>query len=467
LTQAQNANAPADLGRRWHSTGFRWLSVYALIFAVSVMSLVGYIGWSATGVVERDTDIVMRWQLSYFDSIDDALLPDTIRERLEDERMHSNYFGLFNENGQYLAGDIRAVPPDLPLDGRGHTLDRTLALTAHQPSPVVRAMAMRRANGQQLIIARDLTHVLRIRETTISGLIGGGIFCLVVTLVTGFLLSLGQMRRVADIRRVTLQIANGDLNQRLPTGGRDELDMLTHLVNHMLAEVERLMHEVRSACDGIAHDLRTPLAHIRTLLGHISERGDGVLDEQTRQLIDRARGETNSLLERFRAMLRISEIGALKRRGGFAALNLQELLVELCELYEPLAEVRSLQWRVHAEPIDEIHGDRALLFETFSNLLDNAIKFTPEGGEVRIAWTSTPAGPQVVISDSGPGIPASERAIVLQRFYRGEQTNHLAGSGLGLSIVSAVLRVHDFALRIDSAEPGATMTIECWPHTLE
>lgn len=431
------------------------------------MSLVGYIGWSATGVVERDTDIVMRWQLHYFNSIEDGLLADTIRERLEGERMHSNYFGLFSDKGRYLAGDIRVLPSNLPLDGRGHTLDRTLALTAHQTSPVVRAMAIRRSNGQQLIIARDLTLVMRIRETTINGLIGGGFFCLAITLVTGFLLSVGQMRRVADIRRVTLQIANGDLNQRLPTGGRDELDMLTHLVNHMLAEIERLLHEVRSACDGIAHDLRTPLAHIRTLLGHISERGDSVLDGETRELIEHARGETNSLLERFRAMLRISEIGALKRRGGFAAFDLRALLVELCELYEPLAEDRLLRWRVHAEPIDEIHGDRALLFETFSNLLDNAIKFTPENGEIRIAWASTRAGPQVVISDSGPGIPANERAIVLQRFYRGEQASHLAGSGLGLSVVSAVLRVHDFALRIDSAEPGATMTIECWPHTLQ
>jgi signal transduction histidine kinase len=457
-----------DLGRRWHSASFRWLSVYASIFAISVMSLVGYIGWSATGVVERDTDIVMHWQLYYFDSIDDALLPDTIRARLEGEPMHTNYFGLFSGSGRYLAGDIRALPRDLPVDSHGHTLDRTLELTANQPSPVVvRAMAMRRANGQQLVIARDLTHVLKIRETTVNGLIGGGILCLVLTLVTGFLLSLGQMRRVADIRRATLQIANGDLNQRLPTGGRDELDMLTHLVNHMLSEVERLMHEVRSACDGIAHDLRTPLAHIRTLLAHISERGNGLLDDETRQLIESARGETNSLLDRFRAMLRISEIGALKRRGGFAAFDLQALLFELCELYEPLAEDRSLQWRVSAESIDEIHGDRALLFETFSNLLSNAIKFTPEGGEVRIAWTRTGAGPRVVISDSGPGIPASERAIVLQRFYRGDQARHLAGSGLGLSIVSAVLRVHDFALRIDSAEPGATMTIECWPHTLE
>jgi signal transduction histidine kinase len=456
-----------DLERRWHTTSFRWLSIYALIFAISVMSLVAYIGCSATGVMERDTDVVMHWQLYYFNSIDDDRLPDTIRERLEGERMHSNYFGLFASDGRYLAGDIRALPPGLPLDRRGHTLYHTLALTMRQVAPVVRAMAIRRANGQQLVIARDLTPVLRIRETTINGLIGGGIFCLVVNIMTGFLLSLRQMRRVADIRRITLEIANGDLNQRLPTGGRDELDMLTHLVNHMLAEVERLMEEVKSACDGIAHDLRTPLAHIRTLLAHVTERSRGMLDPETRQLVEHARVQTDSLLERFRAMLRISEIGALKRRGGFAAFDLYALIQELCELYEPLAEDQSLRWSLGADPIDEIHGDRALLFETFSNLLDNAIKFTPQGGEVRIELTGTESGPQVAILDSGPGIPEDQREAVLQRFYRSGQVSHLAGTGLGLSIVSAVLRVHDFALRINSAGPGAIITVECWPHTLE
>src|SRR5476649_1519785 len=140
-------------------------------------------------------------------------------------------------------------------------------------------MGVRRHSGEQIVVARDLTHVLAVRETMINALVGGGLFCLLVSIVSGLLLNLRQMRLVRDIRNVTLRIAEGDLNRRLPIGGRDELDMLAHLVNHMLEEVERLMTEVKTACDGIAHDLRTPLTHVCGLLARIEEhagpRGDG------------------------------------------------------------------------------------------------------------------------------------------------------------------------------------------------
>src|SRR5258708_39703794 len=123
------------------------------------------------------------------------------------------------------------------------------------------------------------------------------------------------MRRVRDIGKVTWRIAEGDLNRRLPTGGRDELDMLAHLVNHMLEEIERLMTEVKSACDGIAHDLRTPAAHIRTLLANVAERMHVIQDDGVAQMLDSARVEADMLLDRFGAMLRISAIGAMKLRG--------------------------------------------------------------------------------------------------------------------------------------------------------
>jgi signal transduction histidine kinase len=270
------------------------------------------------------------------------------------------------------------------------------------------------------------------------------------------------MRRVKAIRRITLQIAQGDLKQRLPTGGRDELNLLSHLVNHMLDEVERLMTEVKGACDGVAHDLLTPLTQVGRSLVHVAERADALNDEQLSTMVARVRSNTDKLLERFRAMLRISEIGALQRRSGFAEVQLATLVSEVGELYEPLAESKSIQLVVQAEPVGAIHADRALLFEAFANLIDNAIKFAPTGGTVRIALTRTRFGPQVEIVDNGPGIPSGEREAVLGRFYRSEQTRHIAGSGLGLSMVSAVIRVHDFTMRIDNAAPGTRVTIECW-----
>jgi signal transduction histidine kinase len=473
LTDITTTTPPVELGGRWHSTTFRLLSVYAVIFSFSVMLLLGFIGWTVTGDMERETDFVMDWQLIYFDSLPDNQLNDAIHRRLERERMHTNYYGLFAPDGSHLAGDVIAMPPGLPASSKsgtanrkGVTLNHTLPIEGNVEAPVVRAMAQKRKDGNTLVIARDLTHILRIRETIINALIAGGLLCLAAGVAGGLALSVRQMQRAKEIRRVTQRIAQGDLGQRLPVGGRDELDMLAHLVNHMLEEVERLMNEVKGACDGIAHDLRTPLAHVRTLLARIAERTEGLDDEAIAVLVERARSETDALLDRFRAMLRISEIGTLQRRGGFGEVELDSLVREVGELYEPLAENRGIQFAVIAEPTESIHGDRALLFEMFSNLIDNAIKFTPDGGTVAMELRQTHAGPRVEIVDNGAGIPPDEREAVLQRFYRGERTRHLKGSGLGLSIVSAVIRVHDFTMRIDDARPGTRVSIECWSRTL-
>jgi signal transduction histidine kinase len=456
-----------ELARRWHSTTFRLLLLYAVIFSLSVMVLLGVIGGAVTNDMKRETDAVMYWQLIYFDSVPDDQLGPAIRMRLEHEHMHTNYYGLFASDGRYIAGDVTALPPELPLDGTSVTIHHhALKVVGAENAPVVRAMSERRADGTTLVVARDITQVLRIRNTIINALVAGGMLCLGAGVAGGLALSMRQMRRVAQIRRVTQRISQGDLSQRLPIGGRDELDMLAHLVNHMLAEVERLMNEVKGACDGIAHDLRTPLAHVRTLLARISEQAGACDDETLESLVTRARTETDSLLERFRAMLRISEIGSLNRRGGFAELRLDELVREVGELYEPLAEDRSTTLSVEAANVEPIHGDRALLFEMLTNLVDNAIKFTPSGGTVRIALRRTTAGPRIDVTDNGPGIPEEERSAVLQRFYRATNARQVAGSGLGLSIVSAVVRVHDFSIKIADAEPGTRVTIECWSRTL-
>jgi signal transduction histidine kinase len=466
LTDTTHSTPPLELGGRWHSTTFRLLSIYAVIFSFSVMLLLGFIGWSVTGDMERETDVVMEWQLIYFDSLPDSQLNDAIHRRLERERMHTNYYGLFAPDGSRIAGDVTALPSGVPANRKGVTLEHTLPIDSGELAPVVRAMAQRRKDGNTLVIARDLTHILRIRETIINALLAGGLLCLAAGVAGGLALSMRQMRRAKEIRRVTQRIAQGDLGQRLPIGGRDELDMLAHLVNHMLDEVERLMNEVKGACDGIAHDLRTPLAHVRTLLARIAERTHDLDDAAIVALVERARAETDALLDRFRAMLRISEIGTLQRRGGFGEVDLVSLVQEVGELYEPLAESRGIRFTVNGQRTEPIHGDRALLFEMFSNLVDNAIKFTPDSGAVEIALEQTPAGPRVDVVDNGAGIAPDERDAVLQRFYRGEHTRHLKGSGLGLSIVSAVIRVHDFTMKIDDARPGTRVTIECWSRTL-
>jgi signal transduction histidine kinase len=475
--------APALPHRRWHTTTFRWLCAYTALFGVFLTLLVGFIAWTATSSIEHDADTIMGWQLIYFDSIPDAQLPAAIYQRLEHERMHANYYGLFTSDGRYVAGDIVEAPANLAYDRVGSTLKHVLQPDEHSQSPIVRIVGEVRPNGMRLVVARDMTSVLRIREIVVRTLSVGAVFALCAALAGGLVLGMRQIRRVREIRRVTQCIACGDLDRRLPVGGDDELDMLAHLVNHMLDEVERLMGEVKGACDGIAHDLRTPLVHLHTLLARVAERESLRADEAGAQLVESARAETAQLLERFRAMLRISEIGTLHRRGGFATVDLRSLVAELAELYEPLAESREIEWRVSAEPVGEIHGDRALLFEAFSNLIDNAIKFAPgQGGVVSVTLCATALGPLLEVADNGPGIAPGDRAAVLQRFYRGDAVRHIAGSGLGLSVVAAVMRVHDFTLRMDDARelpkpdpahapnradgPGTRMSVECWPRAL-
>jgi len=441
------------------------MTVYTVIFSLSVMLLIGFIGWAVTGVMEHETDVVMDWQLLHFDSMPHGDLEQAISRRIEHERMHSNYYGLFTADGQHIAGDMLVFPPKLSVNRTGVTLD-TPTVAGPERAPVVRVMAEQRRNGEILVLARDLTHVLRVRQRIINALIGGGILCMFTGIAGGLALSMRQMRRLKAIRLATQLIAQGDLGQRLPAGGRDEIDMLVHLVNHMLEEVERLMNEVKGACDGIAHDLRTPLARIHTLLVRVAERTGKHDDPELSTLVERSRLETSALLERFRAMLRISEIGTLQRRGGFAPLQLETLVREVGELYGPLAESRSIQFVVHAQHVGTIHADRNLLFEALNNLVDNALKFTPSGGTVRIELHPTPAGPRVEVVDNGPGIPQADRGAVLKRFYRGDRTRHIAGSGLGLSIVSAVVHVHDFTIRLSDAAPGTRVTIECWTRIL-
>ncbi|WP_414445669.1 sensor histidine kinase [Burkholderia sp. 22PA0106] len=436
------------------------------MFSVSVMLLLGVIASRTTHDMKSETDVVIDWQMIYFDSMADADLPGAIHRRLEHERMHTNYYGLFAPDGRHVAGDVLEFPAELAADRNGQTLSHTLKIAGDQVAPVVRAMAETRPNGYRLVLARDLTHILAIRTAIINALVVGGVLCFGAGLLGGLVLSVRQMRRIRAIRQVTQHIARGDLAQRLPVGGRDEIDMLSHLVNHMLAEVERLMHEVKGVCDGIAHDLRTPLAHVHTLLAHAAERAGTYDDAALASLVSRARNETDALLGRFRAMLRIAEIGSLQRRGGFGEVDLQALVVDVGELFEPLAESREIHFEVLTERVTPVHGDRALLFEALTNLLDNALKYSASGGIVRLEVRQRLQGPQIDVWDDGPGIAPDEREAVLQHRYRSTRTGHQAGYGLGLSIVSTVINVHDFTLRIGSADPGTRVTIECWPRTL-
>jgi signal transduction histidine kinase len=237
--------------------------------------------------------------------------------------------------------------------------------------------------------------------------------------------------------------------------------MLASLSNRMMDEVERLLWQVKSVGDHVAHDLRTPLNRLRALL--YRTRQGHADDDPDAGPLDQALEETDMLLARFKAIQRIGEIDRRERRAGFGPVRLGELIEEIGAVYEPLAEDRRVGLRMRIEPVPGVLADRELLFEAVANLIGNAIKFTPPGGAIQLALTESTAGPAIEVTDNGPGVPADEREAVLQRFYRGRHSLGTPGSGLGLSIVAAIARLHDFRLRLGDAQPGLRVVLECWP----
>jgi len=234
----------------------------------------------------------------------------------------------------------------------------------------------------------------------------------------------------------------------------------------MLGQLERLLGEVKGVTDNIAHDLRTPLTRLRAQLYRLQrERPEG---EQATLLIGRCLGETDELLDRFHALLRISELEDLHRRAGFRQVDLTEILRRVHELYAPLAEDKSMQFSLEATAVPTVNADADLLFEAVTNIVSNAIRFTPTGGHITLRTQADARGARIDVLDTGPGIAPEEREAVLQRFYRAQRGENRPGFGLGLSIVAAIVRLHGFQLEIGANEPlGTRITIHCsGPHQL-
>jgi PAS domain S-box-containing protein len=226
------------------------------------------------------------------------------------------------------------------------------------------------------------------------------------------------------------------------------------------ALLEEALQEAKVVGDNIAHDLRTPLTRVRIRLERGREHAATL--EEMRAVADQAIAGLDQSLTTITALLRITEIEHSRRREGFSEVQLAALVREAGDLYDPIAENKSVTLRVEAPDGAVVRGDRDLLFEAVANLVDNAVKFTPEGGRVALALLHQEAETVIRVSDSGPGISETEREAVTQRFYRSDKSRNIKGLGLGLSMVAAIIKLHGFRFRI-SPGPGCTAEIAC-PH---
>jgi signal transduction histidine kinase len=376
-----------------------------------------------------------------------------MHRRIEDAITFSggrSVIALFSPEGVHIAGNLRALPPRLRPD------DDPLEMppTAEFPA-TARLIARRLPTGEILVVGRDINQLSEMRRIIGSAVVWSGGLILLVGLGCATALSIGPLRRLQQMQTIGHDIAGGNLTRRMPASARgDELDMFAETVNHMISEVERLMAETKAATDIIAHDLRTPLTRVRAQLHRLEQ-----VEHIDRLDVRRVTAALDEVLDRFRAILRISELESRTRRSGFCVTELGAVLAEAVELYEPLADDAGVTFTADLAFKAYIDADPKLLFEAVSNLLDNAIKFTPEGGEVRLRLEEVGHHVRIIVEDNGPGIPEAERSSVLQRFYRRDRDRLAPGSGLGLSIVAAIVRLHQFELELQDAAPGLRVVI--------
>jgi signal transduction histidine kinase len=446
----------------FRTTSFRWAIAFAAVLAIGMGLLSGVIYWQTARYITRRVDTELRVYARLAVRQPRIEAADPLQRFFESDPEKVKIAGLFDADGYPLAGNLRQIPAGLPPLGVAGEIEVRPGSGTPQV-PALRVLAQRLPDGRLLVLGRSMTVVQGIDEIVRAGLLLSLIPMLLLALGGGILLSRGALRRIAEVHGTSRQIMAGQLSKRLTvSGSNDDFDKLARIVNEMLDEIERLMLQAKGAGEDIAHDLRTPLTRLRGRLERAMTARPGGPDVAA--TLGSAVEDIDQILGTITAILRIAEVDHGQRRSAFREVDLADVVREATDLYEPIAEEKGIALDVRIERVNTGNGDGDLLFEAVANLLDNAIKFTPRNGRVEVRVQERTPGPSIRVKDSGPGIPAGDFAKVLRRFYRADQSRHTQGTGLGLSLVASIVRLHGFRLMLDDFREGCCIGIECWPH---
>jgi signal transduction histidine kinase len=446
-----------------HSSTFRLALIYMVLFGASVLLLLGFIYWSTAAYLTQQTDQTIEAEIAdlaeRYRTTGLAGLTTLISERLSRRPAGSAIYLLVNKTLDPLLGNLNRWPRDAQVqDG---WVDFQLEGPGADNADIhpARARVFRITGDYLLLVGSDIHDLERTKQRIIITLAWGLAITLVLGGLGGAMMSRTTVRRIESINQASREIISGDLTRRIPTRDTgDDFDVLADNLNAMLDRIGLLMEDVRRVSDNIAHDLRTPLARLRNRLEelHLQMSGSGTNAEG----IEQAVAEADRLLNTFNALLRIARIESQHGGESFTPVAMGDLVRDVVELYEPLMEEKSQLLSMQL-PVDvQMSGDRDLLFQAIANLLDNATKYTPAGGNIRIDLVRHNGKGRLVIADSGPGIPEAAHEKVFQRFFRLEQSRTTPGNGLGMSLVAAVVALHQMSIRLEDNRPGLRVVIE-------
>jgi signal transduction histidine kinase len=449
------------LSKTLRSSTFRLAILYVCLFGVSVAGLFGYVYWSTTRYVKQryDTMIVAdrRELLAIFARDGRDGLARELRAHVNNAPLDGDVYLLADADYAPIAGNLK----DWPLVARAGDGWIEFSPPGWRPDakhrPLLRAFVGTLPDGSHLLSGEDVNDMVAFARTINRGLgFGVTLLCLLAA-AAGISVTRRTVSRIEAVNATSRAIMASGLGKRIPTRGtKDEWDQLSQNLNSMLERIEDLVRGIKEVSDNIAHDLRTPLMRMRGRLEvALRARRNGEADEA---LIARTVAELDEVLKTFSSLLRISAVEARERTVGFGPVDLGKLAVEVTDLFDAAAEERGIHLSCAASAVAPVLGDRDLLFEALSNLIDNALKHGQSDIEVSIEPAGA-AGVRLRVRDHGPGVPSAERKHVLQRFYRLERSRTTPGNGLGLSLVQAVAQLHGAELTLVEASPGLAVEL--------
>ncbi|HEX3848885.1 MAG TPA: HAMP domain-containing sensor histidine kinase [Steroidobacteraceae bacterium] len=353
-----------------------------------------------------------------------------------------------------LAGNLEAWPAGVPAAPGNYRMRVEVPKEGKQWALV----HVTQVGNTMLLVGRSNTLFSSLETHFWWGLTAAIAVLSIAGILVGLITRRALMSRVNSIRQTVSAIIHGDLKHRLPTQLHDdELNTLSRTINGMLEQIELLVHGVRNVSNSIAHDLRTPLAELRSRLEELALIRPPT--EETFAEIDGAVSDVDRVIRIFDALLRLAEIDAGMRRSGFVALDLSDLAANAVEFYEPAAELKKIDLVLRSDRAVSISGDPILLAQALGNLIDNALKYAPVNGRIEVAVAARAGRADVSVADDGPGIADSEKAKAVERFYRGDASRGTPGVGLGLALVQAVAKLHGSALELADGNPGLVASI--------
>ncbi len=458
VTQPPGVHGEGPFLRLVRSTGFKLAALHALLLVASAIALGGFFWWATAGYLNRQTDQAIRTDLllltTRWHDGETASLAVAVAQRLAEDAEDEAIYLLVDGRGRVLGGNLDRWPAEAMGEGGWYELP----LIRSGQATIGRIHVIGVPDGGRLLVGRDVKQRLALRELVADAVLYGSGLAVLLAGLGGVLVRRLLQSRLAPVAATATAIGQGDLSHRVPlSGADDDFDHLAETINAMLDRIGMLMDGVREVSNAIAHDLRTPLARLRGRLEEALGAGDPA---SLRAAVERGIAELDGIIGVFQALLRIAEIEAGARRSAFAGFDLAAVLEDAADLYGAAADERGLAFSVALPPVLPMVGDRDMLLQAAANLLDNAIKFTPPGGTVRLSAERRGGEVTIIVSDTGPGIAATDRDRVVERFYRAEQSRGTPGAGLGLALVLAVAQLHGGRLDFEDATPGLRAIVQ-------